>query len=164
MRLSITRATLVVAMIAGLTAPCIAQEGVPQGWLGTWRLNVEKSTYNPGPAPYKRGTLLVEPWNGRVRVVSDLVGVRGVVTHTEWTGLFDGNDYPVQGIDEALSYSYRPIDERTCEIIVKADDRVVARSRSTLSPDGRTLTTTTSGRNARGGEITTTTVYEKADN
>jgi hypothetical protein len=162
MRFPITLATLVALMIAALAAAGAAQ--APAGWLGTWRLNVGKSAYNPGPAPYKRGTLVVEPWNGRVRLVSDLVGVRGGITHIEWTGLFDGNDYPVQGIDEVLSYAYRPVDERTWEILVKADDRLVARSRATLSADGRTLTTTTAGRNARGEEITTRTVYEKAGN
>jgi len=31
----------------------------------------------------------------------------------------------------------------------------------TISPDGRTLTTTTRGGNARGQEITNSTVYEK---
>jgi hypothetical protein len=46
-------------------------------------------------------------------------------------------------------------------VILKIDGRVAAKSRVTLSPDGHTMTTVTTGRNAQGAEVTTTTVYEK---
>jgi len=141
--------------------PCIAAAQAPPAWLGTWTLNVEKSSYNPGPPPYRRGAFVVEPVNGGVRIVSRLVRVRGGVVHTEWTGRFDGKDYPVQGIDEVLSYAYVPLDERTYELVIKADGRVIGKSRATLSADGRTLTTVTAARDPRGNELTTTTVYEK---
>jgi hypothetical protein len=157
-----TRGILLAAMmIAGLVAPRTAAAQTPAAWLGTWVLNVEKSTYNPGPAPYKRGTFTVEPWKDGVRLVSDLVGVRGGVTHYEWTGRFDGQDYPLQGIEEDLTYSYAPVDARTVQLVIKVAGTTVARARSTISADGRMMTTVTSGVGPRGETITTTTVYEK---
>ena len=150
-------------MIAGLAAARTAAAETPAVWLGTWVLNVERSTYNPGPAPYKRGTFTVEPWQDGVRLISDLVGVRGGVTHYEWTGKFDGQDYALQGIEEDLTYSYASIDDRNVQIVIKVAGRAVARARATVSPDGKTMTTVTSGFSPRGEAITTTTIYEKVE-
>ena len=33
--------------------------------------------------------------------------------HLEWTGKFDGNDYPVQGVEVVLTNAYRRVDDRT---------------------------------------------------
>jgi hypothetical protein len=157
-----TRFILVAALIvAGLAGPRTVAAQAPAGWLGTWTLNVGKSSYNPGPPPYRRGSFVVEPAGDGVRIVSRLIRARGGVVHTEWTGRFDGKDYPVQGIDEVLSYAYLPIDERTWELVIKADGRTIGKSRATMSADGRTLTTVTAARDPRGNDITTTTVYEK---
>ena len=154
---------LAAMMIAGLAAPRTVAAQTPAAWIGTWTLNVAKSTYNPGPPPYKRGTLTVEPWQDGVRMVSDLVGTRGGVTHYEWTGKFDGEDYALQGIEEDLTYSYAPLDDRSVEVVIKVAGRPVARARTTISPDGKTMTTVSSGFNARGQEVRTTTVYEQVE-
>jgi hypothetical protein len=90
-----------------------------------------------------------------------MVHPRGGVTHLEWTGRIDGTDYPVQGIDEVLTYAYRPAKEGSYEVVVKFDGRVTAVSEVTLSTDGRTMTTTTRGKGARGQDVVTRTVYEK---
>jgi hypothetical protein len=45
--------------------------------------------------------------------------------------------------------------------MVRIDDRTAAVSKVTLSADGQTMTTTTTGRDATGRAVTTTTVYEK---
>lgn len=140
-----------------------AAAGQGSAWYGTWRLDVERSEYRPGPAPYRRGTLVIEPWDGGVRMVYDLVGVRGGVTHLEWTGRFDGRDYPVQGADEYITYAYAPVDDRTVRAAVKVDGRLVATATVTLSADGRTMTTQTRGTDSRGRPLLATTVYRKTD-
>ena len=151
--------TLVLSM---LVLPGALSAQMHPDWYGTWALNLEKSSY-AGPAPYRRGTLTIEPSNGAVRTVYDLVRVRGGITHMEWTGTLDGRDYSVQGLEELITYAYTPIDERTYEVVMKVDLAVVARSTVTLSPDGRTITTVTRGRNAQGLDVTTNTVYEKVE-
>jgi hypothetical protein len=90
-----------------------------------------------------------------------MVHPRGSVTHLAWKGKLDGRDYPVQGIDEVLTYAYRPAAAGSFEVIVKFDGRVTAVSRVTLSADGRTMITTTTGRGARGQDVLTRTTYEK---
>jgi hypothetical protein len=130
-------------------------------WFGVWQLNLDKSVYNPGPAPYKRATMKVERVDDKVRFSYDFVHLRGGVQHLEWTGRFDGNDYIVQGIDEYMTYAYGQTAERKYEIVAKADGQVAAVATVTLSPDGRTLTTVTRRKNARGQDITSTTIHDK---
>ena len=147
--------------MAVILQPGPAAGQVPPEWLGRWTLNVEKSVYNPGPPPYKRGTFTVEPHGDQVRVTYDLVRPRGGITHMEWTGRFDGDDYPVHGVEAVVTNAYRRIDDRTFDVVVKLNGRTTATSRVRISPGGKTMTTVTAGRNAQGQEVTTTTVYEK---
>jgi hypothetical protein len=157
------RTSLIVASIIGaLATPRMASAQVPPAWLGTWTLNVGKSTYVPGPPPYRRGTFAVRAQGDEVTVVYDLVRPRGGVTHMEWTGRFDGRDYPVQGVEAVVTNAYVRLDDRTYDIVVKLDGRVTATSRVVLSADGRTMTTTTEGRNAEGLRVRTITLYEKS--
>jgi hypothetical protein len=130
-------------------------------WLGEWRLDVDRSTYSPGPPPYKRAMFRIEPLGDGVRVIYEMVRPRGGVIHMEWDGKFDGQEYPVQGLEEHVTYAYTRIDDRTYDIVARMDGRVAAASRTALSADGRTITTITTGRDAQGREAKTVTVYEK---
>lgn len=153
------RFLLVVAVVLAVAGPAGAQ--IHPGWFGSWRLNLDKSTYRPGPPPYRRATYRIEPFASGVRVVYDMVQPRGGVTHLEWTGQFDGRDYPVQGVEEYVTYAYQRIDDRTYDVITKLDGRPAATSRAELSADGQSITTTTAGRDSRGVDVTTITVYER---
>ena len=125
-------------------------------WLGTWKLNVARSSSHE-PPPYKRATRrIVASAGGGLTIVDDLVRSRGGILHLEWTGKFDGLDYPVQGVEVMLTNAYRRVDDRTCELIQKIDGAVVATARLAISPDGKVLTTVMTGNTAR-----TTTIYEK---
>ena len=113
--------------------------------LGTWRLDLSRSEFIPGPAPYVRATRRVEPFGDSIRIVEDLVRVRGGITHLEWTGKLDGRDYRVHGVDLFVTYAYRIVDPVTLEGVVKVDGAVVSTSRETFSADGGMLTIVTKG-------------------
>jgi len=144
--------TLIISLaLVLITAPGAAAQ-VPEAWLGTWALNVARSTYTPGPPPYKRATYRIERLGDGFRVIYDMVHPRGGTTHLEWTGRMDGRDYALQGVDQAITYAYVPVADDACDVVVRIDGRVVARSRVTVSADGRAMITQTAG---------STTVYEK---
>jgi hypothetical protein len=135
--------------------------GEPLGpWFGTWKLNPAKSTSN-SESRFKRVTLKVEPSQDGLKVTYDMVGIRGGVTHMEWTGKFDGKDYPVQGVDYVLTNAYTPVDERSYQIVIKVDGAVAATAKVVVSLDGKTLTTSTVEKNGKGESITTTVVYDR---
>ena len=144
--------SLVLAGLAVAPRAATGQDGdVPETWLGTWVLDVPRSTYAAAP-PYKRAVYRIERMAGGFRVVYDMVHPRGGTTHLEWTGRMDGRDYPLQGVDQAITYAYTSTGGDSCDIVVKIDGRVAARSHVTVSENGRTMSTQTGG---------TTTVYER---
>ena len=60
---------------------------------GTWKLNVAKSTWSPGPAS-KSQIAKVEAWGeDGVKYSSDLVGADGKATRMEFQAKFDGKDF-----------------------------------------------------------------------
>ena len=156
------RALLAVAVWGAMALrPVTADAQDADAWLGTWSLNVAKSTYLPGPAPYRRGTWTIERSGDSLKMVYRLVGVRGGVTHMEWEGRFDANPHRLQGPDAVVTYAYTPVDPNTLDLIVAIDGVPSVRGRAVLSADGRTITATTSSRTARGATVTTTSIYEK---
>jgi hypothetical protein len=149
------------ALVVWFAGPQRARAEDLAPWFGHWRLNLEKSVYVPGPPPYTRASYVIEPWKDGVKVVYDMVYPRGGTTHWEWTGKFDGQPYQLQGIDEYVTYAYQRVDDRSFDVVVRIDDRVAGMSRVTLAPDGRSIATTTRGRDSAGRTVTTTTVYDK---
>jgi len=127
-------------------------------WFGTWSLNVSASSYKPEPLPYKRGKRKIAPAEGgAIAIVDDLVRIRGGILHLEWTGKFDGTDYPVQGVEVALTNAFRCSNDRACVVIQKIDGVVVATEQIAISPDGRTLTTSAAGANGAAARL----VYDR---
>jgi hypothetical protein len=151
------------AILLALAAfPAASAAQTPSSWFGSWSLNVARSTYDPGPPPYKRATYTIEPWGtDGMKVIYDMVHPRGGATHLEWQGRIDGKDYALQGIDAFVTYAYNEMSPGVYETIVKMGGRLAATSTVTLSPDGKTMTTTTKGVDSAGRPVTTITVYEK---
>src|SRR5216684_5763395 len=78
-------------------------------WIGTWRLNPAKSTANSDR--YKRVTSRIESAEDGLKVIYDMVGTRGGITHMEWSGTFDSKDYPVEGVDYVLTNAYTRVND-----------------------------------------------------
>src|SRR6266581_2428288 len=82
-------------------------------------------------------------------------------THDEWTGKFDGKDYPVTGNPNSDMRSYTKIDEHTLEFNVKKGGKITTSGRVVVSADGKSRTVTTSGTDSQGKKFKSTAVYEK---
>ena len=64
--------------------------------VGTWKLNVAKSTYSPGPAPKSITAKIEAAGEGEKRTAD---GVRGddKPIRLEYTAQYDGKDNPITG-------------------------------------------------------------------
>jgi len=129
-------------------------------WVGIWRLNPAKSTVN-NDSRFKRVTLKIDAEGDFLKVMYDMVGMRGGVNHIEWVGAFDGKDYAVQGLDYVMTNAYTKLSDRSYRIDVKADGVPVASTTVLVSEDGKTLESTTMEKNARGETVSTKSVYER---
>src|SRR5437016_13943585 len=79
--------------------------------MGTWKLNEAKSKFSPGAA--KNQTVVYEPAGDNVKVTVDGMDSAGQRLHNEWTGKFDGKDYPITGSPTGDMRSYKRVNDRT---------------------------------------------------
>jgi len=117
--------------------------------IGTWKLNVAKSKYTPGPPPQSQ-MLKIEPSGQGEKVTSEVVAADGASTTTVYTANFDGKDYPLTGSPMADMVSLKRIDARTTERTDKKGGTVAQTIRRVVSADGKMMNVTVKGKNAQG--------------
>jgi hypothetical protein len=117
--------------------------------VGTWKVNVSKSTYVPGPGPISR-TVTVQPTGKGEKWTIDATFPDGTKRRLEYTADYDGKDYPLTGDQMADTVSLHRIDPYTFERVDKKGGKAVRRVRCSMSDDGKTMyaATTPSSRNS----------------
>ena len=145
--------TLVLCFVG--VAVCFADDA----FTGTWKFNEAKSKLAAG-AP-KNNTVVYEAAGDSVKVTVDGTDKDGKPTHNEWTGKFDGKDYPVTGDPTSDGRSNTKIDDHTLGFNVKKGGKVTTSGRIVVSADGKSRTVTTSGTDSKGKKVTSTAVYDK---
>jgi len=129
--------------------------------IGTWRVNLAKSTYSPGPAP-KSVTNRFEPsQDGGIKGTIDVVDAEGNKIRAEVTAKFDGKDYPFKGSPIADALTLRRNNEREIDIVWKKDGKTALTGKSVISSDGRTTTLTQTGTDPQGRMVHNVIVSEK---
>jgi hypothetical protein len=128
--------------------------------IGTWKVNLAKSTYSPGPPP-KSATTKFSPWEDGVRITGDIVDALGNNIHLEVAAKFDGKEYPIKGSPVADAISLKRIDERQTDVVWKKDGKVTMMGKSLISSDGRTTTLTQTGTDAQGRTVKNVIISEK---
>jgi hypothetical protein len=146
--------TLALCFAAGTV--CFAAD--PQ--MGTWRLNEAKSKFAAGSV--KNNKVVYKAAGNSVKITVDGTDADGKPTHGEWTGKFDGKDYPVTGDPTSDMRSYTKVDDHTLDFAVKKGGKTTVTGRVVVAADGKTRTVTTSGMNAKGKKVKNVGVYDKA--
>ena len=139
-----------------LAAPASAQ---PDPAVGTWKLNLAKSRFSPGPPPTS-GVLTIEASGQGLRVTAVTVGQDGTTITTRYTANRDGKDYRVTGSPDYDTVALAG-DKTTVQGTRKKNGKVVQTYTRVISADGKTMTVTTSGINASERKINNVAVYEK---
>src|ERR1700693_3652142 len=129
--------------------------------IGTWKRNVEKSTYAPAPMPVKSLTTIREAVDGGVKVTTTGEQADGTPISSTSSVKYDGHDYSVAGAPWD-SVSVKQIDANTFAAESKqSNGKYHATSKTVVSEDGKTMTTTSKGTNADGVPFSAVFVYEK---
>ena len=147
---------MTLALCLVTAAMCFASTGVQ---MGTWKLNEAKSKLAPGSA--KNNTVVYEAAGDNVKVTVDGTDRNGQPAHNEWTGKFDGKDYPVTGDPESDARSYRQVNDHTLTLTLKKGGKVTLTGRIVVSADGKTRTVTTSSTDSQGKTVKNIAVYDK---
>jgi hypothetical protein len=150
--------------IASVLTVALCFVGVAMGYaadafMGTWKLNEAKSKLAAG-AP-KNNTVVYEAAGENVKITVDGVDSDGKPAHSEWTGKFDGKEYPVTGDPTADMRSYKMVNDHTLALTNKKNGKTTMSGRIVISKDGKSRTVTTSGTNPEGKKVSGTAVYDK---
>jgi hypothetical protein len=127
--------------------------------LGTWKLNEAKSKIPAGST--KNVTVKYESAGDSIKATIDGVDGQGKPTHTEWTGKFDGKDYPVTGDATSDARAIKQVDDHHYNLTVKKAGKVTITGKAVISTDGKSRTVTLSGTDSMGMKIEGVSVYDK---
>lgn len=147
-------ATSLVLCLAAATV-CFAADA----FTGTWKLNEAKSKMGMGVA--KNSTVTYETVGDSVKVTIEGTTPDGKSFKDEWTGKFDGKDYPVTGNPTTDSRAYKKVDDHTLEVTGKKDGKVTTTVKIVVSADGKSRTVSGSATDASGKKTTLSAVYDK---
>ena len=150
--------TIVAMIVVCFVAAAVAFTKIDP-MMGTWKLNEAKSKISPGTA--KNSTVVYEAVGDQVNITIDGTGADGKPIHNEWTGKFDGKDYPVTGDPNSDMRALKRVNDLTLRLTVKKDGKVTITGRVVVSADGMSRTVTTSGTDANGKKVSSKTWYDK---
>ena len=127
--------------------------------LGTWKLNEAKSKI---PAGSSKNTSVVYTAAGeQYKCVVDGVDGAGKPLHNEWTGKFDGKDYPIVGDPVSDTRAIQQTQANHYKLTNKKGGKTTVTGTVVVSADGKTRTLTTQSTDASGKKQTATFVYDK---
>jgi len=150
--------TIVAMIVVCFVAAAVAFTKIDP-MMGTWKLNEAKSKISPGTA--KNSTVVYEAVGDQVTITIDGTGADGKPIHNEWTGKFDGKDYPVTGDPNSDMRALKRVNDLTLRLTVKKNGKVTITGRVVVSADGMSRTVTTSGTDANGKKVSSKTWYDK---
>jgi len=146
-----------IALIFWAAVVVFAQDAHITPFTGTWKLNVSKSTFKPGP-PFKTFTLTFTP-DGTRQLSLTYADGRTLKASLPWS---DGTEVSVaadQGFDGVTAVS--KIQRRTFDDTWKRNGRVIETVHGAVSTDGMTLKIKVDGTDMQGRAFHNRLTFEK---
>jgi hypothetical protein len=130
--------------------------------VGTWKINLEKSTYPTGMAP-KSLTRTITADGDNVTYSFEGTAADGSALKYSFTVKYDGKDYPITGTGPMGSdhITLKLVNSHMTQGTLKKGDKVVATVHTTVSHDGKTATVSSKGTDKDGKPVKQTQVFDK---
>ena len=153
--------------ILAVAVVCLALAGSmfadSKAFVGTWKLNLEKSKYAAGQAP-KSLTRTVSADGDAVTYKFEGVGADGTAFSFSFTSKYDGKDAEVTGAGMPYGADHiaiKQVNSHETTATLKKGDKVVGSSTATVSHDGKMVTLTSKGTYANGKPVKSVSIYDK---
>jgi hypothetical protein len=133
-------------------------------FVGTWKLNIERSRTNmkTPPPPPKSLVVTYAPAGEGMKVTSEVTLPDGQTRKVEHIVYYDGKDQPrFTGAPEGDTMSCTRTDGFTEESVQKRDGKVTVTTRRTVSPDGKTMTATSRSEGPGSEKVEIVSVYDR---
>ena len=150
---------LAMCLLPALTSVASAQD---DAHVGTWELNLQKSTFDPGPPPMRQTLWYKAEGKGLTGLLQgiDAAGKPISLDQSNLIINFDGKDHPTASANYDSS-AWTRISANKYVVNRKKAGKVVLTSTNVVSDDGKTMTITTKGVGEDGRPIDNVRVYIK---
>jgi hypothetical protein len=132
--------------------------------IGTWKLNVAKSTFVPGP-PLTSQTRTYATYRDRyrdgVKATVETVDASGARTTGGFMAFFDAGSYPETDDPRVTTVSLMRVDTSTIVGTLRRGGKVVMTTKNVVSRDGKVMTLTERGATDDGQPLFNVQVYDK---
>jgi len=145
-----------------LVALMCVVSGQGDSHVGTWELNLAKSTFSPGPPP-KKQTLWYKAEGRELTALLQGVDAVGMPLNPDSGNLtiyMDGKDHPTPQPSYDSS-AWTRLSANKYVVSRKKAGKVVLTSTNVVSTDGKTMTITTKGVDADGRPVNNLRVYDR---
>ena len=154
----------VAALLTISLAGTAAAQSKDDPSIGTWKLNVAKSKFTPGP-PIKGDTRSYEVNDsGWLFVTTETIQPDGTRTGVRFAAKFDGKAYPQIGRfgPTVTMITYEPVDRRTLKYTQRdTSGKIVSTNTRTVSADGKTMIIEQRTSNAGGQPVVNVELFER---
>ena len=128
--------------------------------VGTWKLNLAKSTFSPGPGPKSQTRSYAETAQGLTLSIKTTTA-DGKETTATLSFKDDGKPYAVSGNPDYDMVAVTRVDASTVHSTQTKAGVAVGSGVRTVSKDGKTLTFAQKGTHAGGGKYDDVLVYDR---
>lgn len=153
-------ARAIVGFVATVGAIAIAFAADSDPVVGTWQLNVAKSTF-PASSALKSQTRTYTQSGSSITLVMKTVGADGKESTLKTTYQLDGKNYPVTGAPDYDSLSAKQVNPHTASFTLKKAGKAVGRTSRTVSHDGKQMTSKLSLTSAKGEMTESVLVFDR---
>jgi hypothetical protein len=158
--MQIRRLAFVVVMLLLTAIAVTSARAADDPAVGTWKVNLAKSKYNPGPAPQSStATITIE--KDTETFASDIVDASGAASHSSFTAKLDGTDSPVTGNPYGDTISVKRSSPTHYTATIKKGGAVTMTVQIVVAADGKSRTATYHGVNAKGQKEHDVLFYDK---
>src|SRR4051794_27589911 len=113
-------------------------------FVGTWKLNTAKSKGTPGTMVKEETVVFETGGNGVKRTVTG-IDPDGQKLNMSATIPWDGMEHKVDGPTGPAMVAVKAMNDRTLNVTVKVNGKVVSAGRAVVSKDGKTMTSSFKG-------------------
>lgn len=152
--------SIVIGAALAVGVGSVAVAGTPDPVVGTWNLNVAKSTFKPGPALKSQTRVYTESEDG-ISLTTTSTDADGKESTTTLTFKYDGKSNPATGSADYDSVAVTRVNALTVHSQQFKAGKPVGKAERLLSKDGKTLTFKQHGTHASGVKYDDVLVYDK---
>ena len=154
-------AGVILGVVALTVVPGVVAAQAPDPIVGTWKLDVAKSTYKPGPAP-KSTTIVVKQAGKGIEVAVDAVNGDGSPLKWGFTTVRDGKEEAkITGnpLFDTVTASRESANAGTN--LYKKGGKLVMTTKVAVAADGQSMTVTSTGTDAKGQAVNNVAHYTR---